>query len=270
MTQIQKLQRMRGKASLQTCFKNSRSVLKDLYQSGSAKFRFPHCDDNCFEAVMINSAGGSTGGDHLDWSIKIDQNAQATITSQAYEKIYRSNNNDPAYINIHLDIAQNASLLWLPQETIFYNQASLNRNIEVNITSTSKILMVETIIFGRKLMKEEVTSGYFNDRWIIKRDDKIYHAESTHLNDNFLYQMKQTIGFNQNCVISTIIFINPDCHLYEDKANEIIDKQGAISTWNGKLIARLIDNDPYMLRKKIIALIKLFSNGNGVPKIWST
>ena len=39
---------------------------------------------------MVNTAGGLTGGDHFDISVKVEQRAVATMTSQACEKIYRA------------------------------------------------------------------------------------------------------------------------------------------------------------------------------------
>ena len=42
------------------------------------------------EAVLINTAGGLTGGDRLDWSIAVGDGASATVTTQTCEKVYRA------------------------------------------------------------------------------------------------------------------------------------------------------------------------------------
>ena len=54
-----KLQRARGRIDLHLCG----SKIERLYQSGSAKLMLPKTYGEMTEAVMLNTAGGITGGD---------------------------------------------------------------------------------------------------------------------------------------------------------------------------------------------------------------
>src|SRR5262245_6841924 len=67
------------------------TAVGSLRQSGSARVRFPkpvaRADP---EAVLLNMAGGLTGGDRIDVDVTVAARAAATVTSAAAEKIYRA------------------------------------------------------------------------------------------------------------------------------------------------------------------------------------
>ncbi len=67
-----------------------RTRVDRLYQEGAAKIRMPRTVGDPLEAVLINTAGGLTGGDRLDWSIDVGDGASATVTTQTCEKVYRA------------------------------------------------------------------------------------------------------------------------------------------------------------------------------------
>ncbi len=58
-------------------------------ESGGYRVRFPRIADTC-EAVLINTGGGMAGGDRMTVEIALDRGASAIVTTQAAEKIYRS------------------------------------------------------------------------------------------------------------------------------------------------------------------------------------
>ena len=55
------------------------------------RLRFPNSEPGApLEAVIINTAGGMTGGDRFDVDIKVGVGARLTVTTAAAEKVYRS------------------------------------------------------------------------------------------------------------------------------------------------------------------------------------
>ena len=65
--------------------------LSHLRQSGAAKIRLPRIADRAaLEAILLNTAGGVTGGDRLRYEARVGENARLMITSQAAERAYRS------------------------------------------------------------------------------------------------------------------------------------------------------------------------------------
>lgn len=67
-----------------------RTRIAELYQEGAAKIRLPAVPDDPLEAILINTAGGLTGGDRIAWSIDVGAGASAMVTTQACEKVYRA------------------------------------------------------------------------------------------------------------------------------------------------------------------------------------
>ena len=60
---------MRGRAL--PCASGGRTRVERLYQEGAAKIRMPRTSSaDPLEAMLINTAGGLTGGDRLDWQIE--------------------------------------------------------------------------------------------------------------------------------------------------------------------------------------------------------
>ncbi len=91
------LQRARGIARLTVAAAEGRTRLSENYQSGSAKLRFPRAPSgDRFAAVLVNTAGGITGGDRFSWSVTVGAHASATVAGQAAERIYRRTAGDAA------------------------------------------------------------------------------------------------------------------------------------------------------------------------------
>ena len=70
-----KMQRARGCARVAFACSAGKTRLQDLYQSGSAKVRLPRVYDEPATAVLINTAGGLTDRDRLDYEVGIGPGA---------------------------------------------------------------------------------------------------------------------------------------------------------------------------------------------------
>ncbi|RCL00079.1 MAG: urease accessory protein [Candidatus Tokpelaia sp. JSC189] len=263
------MQRMFGKAAASFCHRSGQTVLHKLYQEGAARLHFPHNDKGCFEGVMINTAGGMTGGDHMIWDIRLGRETTAMFTTQAAEKVYRALGDIPAKVDVCLSIDEKSRLYWLPQETILFNRSALQRRMEVELADHAEFLLCETVIFGRRLMGESLEQAFFRDNWIVRRNDEIIHAEALWFGPNIAEDLIMPVFLNGSGVIASLLLIAPDAGRFTEKACAIIGYLGGVSSWNGKLLARMIDKDFYSLRKRLISLIGLLNNRIGVPKVWS-
>ncbi len=62
-----------------------------VHEAGSLRVRFPNGERaDTLDAVMVNTAGGMTGGDRFDLAVDVGSGAKLTVTTAAAEKIYRS------------------------------------------------------------------------------------------------------------------------------------------------------------------------------------
>lgn len=82
------MQRVKGRGDISFKNVNEQTKLDTLYQTGSAKIRLPKTHNAAIEAILINTAGGLTGGDVLTWQIEGHSHTQSVFTTQACEKAY--------------------------------------------------------------------------------------------------------------------------------------------------------------------------------------
>src|SRR6476661_2867449 len=96
-------------------------------EEGSLRVRFPGPVAPALQAVIVNTAGGTAGGDRYDIACHAGVDADLTVSTAAAEKVYRSTGAD-AEVSIKLTAETGGSLTWLPQETIFFDDARLSRH----------------------------------------------------------------------------------------------------------------------------------------------
>ena len=172
------LERSTGRVEIAFKRRGPVTTLARLHQAGCGKARLPRPTTATHaEAVVINLAGGLTGGDRLDWQVTWQEGAVATVSGQAAEKIYRAPGASTALIETRLDVAPEATALWLPQETIFFDRARLCRKNRFSVARGGRLLAVEATIMGRRAMGETVTSGLFDESVEVRYADRLLLAE---------------------------------------------------------------------------------------------
>lgn len=179
--ELKALPRAEGNLRLGIRRRDQHSVLHRLYQQGSAKIRFPRVDPGePLQAVTLNTAGGLTDGDRFTQTIDWGPETQALITTQAAERIYRSRAGD-AHVENHLRVAENARAVWLPQETILFDGARLDRTATIDLSAGASLFAAETWTLGRTAMGERVHSGALHDAWEIRRDGNLLWTDRFHM-----------------------------------------------------------------------------------------
>ena len=108
--------------------------------------------------MLLNLAGGLTGGDRLDIAVRVHEGAAAVVTTQSCERIYRSPGND-AVVTGNIRLAQTARMDWLPQPVILFDGGRLKRATHVELSADAHLLAVEAVIFGRTESGETIRSG---------------------------------------------------------------------------------------------------------------
>lgn len=264
-----RLQRNSGVGRFSVIHLDGETRLKSLYQQGSAKLRIPrhHCGQS-MEAVMINTAGGMTGGDDLSWEFDAGPGATLSVTTQASEKIYRAVAGVAA-TTISIAAGAGSRLSWLPQETILFDRCNFKRTITANLSGDSRALFVEPIVFGRAAMGESVTGGSIRDRWRISVDDALIHADDFSVDGNIAETMKSIAVADGANAYATVLLISPKAGTFVDQARNIAGDSGGVSAWCGKLLIRMVSANGYELRRKLAPVIRLLDPQTAVPKLWT-
>jgi urease accessory protein len=262
------------------CGKNDgRTRLQRLYQDGSAKIRLPAVEGDPLEAVLINTAGGLTGGDRLGWTVEVGAAASAAITTQACEKVYRAAA-DRAETSVRLRVGPGGRLAWLPQETIVFDRAAFARTLDVELGDDAEALVLEAALFGRLAMGERTVRGRFHDRWRVRQGGALIHAEDFRIGPDIAATLKRPAATGGALAVATLLLVSPRAESLLEPARAIIGDPaiggpviGGASFWSvgrsGKLLARLCAGDGYLLRKRLVPLVELLNGRAGLPKLWS-
>jgi urease accessory protein len=269
------LQRSHGEARLRfAADATGQSRLKERYASSPARLLTPRTHGEAPEAVLANTAGGVAGGDSLSVSVECGPGADGVVSGQAAEKIYRALD-APAKMQTKLRLDAGATLEWLPQETILFNGALLNRQINVDLADDARLLMAETIVLGRKAHNETFASGCLTDYWRIDR------AGQPLWRDRMLVEgggdsLFAATGFRSARALATMIYAAPDAaahteYLQTEMANLPIFA-GATHV-RGLLIARMLGDDAGALKSMLADVIGAFRHRTldrpaTAPRVW--
>jgi urease accessory protein len=242
----------------------------DVAEHGGFRARFPRIEPGApVEAVLINTGGGMTGGDALSIGIEVDGGAQARITTQAAEKIYRSQGPDTS-ITARLTLSVGSSLAWLPQETILFDAARLTRRLDVTMARDASLIIGEMIAFGRTAMGEEPGALSLDDRWSIRRDGRLVFAEALRLSGDARGLLaRPALGGNARAC-ATLVMVAPDAAELLDALREALDHpdvEAGASTFDGLLVARLVARDLHPLRAVVARALALLTRAP-LPRSW--
>ena len=265
-------QRVDARGRLVVRQSEGRTRLARLYQDGAAKIRMPTVVADPLEAILINTAGGLTGGDRIAWQMEAEAGARVTLTTQACEKLYRSRSGR-AEVAVTLRGDEGARIAWLPQETIVYDGSAFSRRLDVDLAAGAEALILEATVFGRLAMGERVDRAMFRDRWRVRREGRLVHAEDFSLGPDIDTTLGRSAVAGGAIAVATVLLVAEGAEDFLAAAREIIGEAGGASAWtvagSGKLLARLVSKDGYLLRQRLAPLIGLLNGQAGLPKVWS-
>src|SRR6195952_593682 len=179
---------------------------RQLYESGSLRVRFPSPEAQGLSAVFVNTAGGIAGGDRFDIDIAAGEGSRLTVTTAAAEKIYRAQG-AAAQLSIALKAAGGSPLAWLPQETILFDQARVNRRIDIDLAENASLLLCEIVVFGRAAMGETMRTGHFVDRWRLRRGGRLVFAETVRLDGDIGEKLARPAVAKGGVAIGTALIV---------------------------------------------------------------
>jgi urease accessory protein len=244
------------------------SRLKDLRQQGSYRAIFPRPIKGTIEAVIINTAGGITGGDKFATKVTAYDHAKVSVTTQAAERIYRAPNATAGSMQTRLEVKPNAQLYWLPQETILFEGSRLRRRLEVDVAQGAKFLMVEPLVFGREASGESLQSCSLDDSVCITCDEKPVYVDRIKLNGDIAATLKRPAVANGARAMASIVLVDPTAKALLDGVRALLPSFGGASLLaDNILVIRLLCSDSFALRTALLPILTHLTQ-NAVPKNW--
>lgn len=261
---------LRATSAIRANFAKAGSETKLIgnFETGGLRLRMPRTGAGC-DGVIVNTAGGLAGGDRCDLTFAAGPAASLRLTSQSAEKIYRSDTT-PSEIALSLTLAHKAQVVWVPQETILFNDAALRRSVSVDMAADATLTFFEMTVFGRTARGERLTGGSLSDQWRIRRDGKLCFAENVRLDGDISEQLQPAATGGGASAIATLLYVAPKAEAKLKAARGVLGRaacEAAASAWNGVLVARFVARDAMHLRTAAAQLLTRLTRRE-VPRVW--
>lgn len=237
-------------------------------EAGALRVRFPRACAGLPEAVLVNTAGGLAGGDHFEVDVGLQAGARLAVTTAAAEKVYRSLGSD-ARLAVTASVGEHAELMWLPQETIVFDRARLERTITMTLAADARLVVAEAAVFGRTAMGETVHCGAFADRWRIRRGGRLIFAENFRLDGPIGRRLGAAAIAGGRTALATVLMTpagQAAADAVRDAAAAFAGDVG-VSAWNGIVLARLAAGDGACLRHDLMLVLAALGH-RALPRIF--
>ncbi|MCC1491986.1 urease accessory protein UreD [Cognatishimia sp. F0-27] len=245
----------------------ARSGLSHLYQNGCARV-LTTPDDKRIDGILINTAGGLTGGDSIRIHAKAEAGAHLRLTTQAAERAYRATGATEATVSNSLRLDAGARLDWLPQETILFDHAALRRTLRVDMAEDATALIVEPVLFGRLAMREQVQQARFADRVSLTRGGTRLFHDATTLSGAIDTQLDKPAIANGARAMALLVYAAPDAANHVDRLRSMLPETAGVSLAADRLlVGRFLASDGFDLRRALIPALEHLAGG-ALPRSW--
>lgn len=263
------MQRVRGSGVVTARLRAARTHLHRLGQEGSAKIRLPsRPEGDALEAVLINTAGGLTGGDQLDWRVETAAGSHTVVTTQACEKVYRSADGW-AQVTAELVVGPGAALAWLPQETILFEGGCINRRLEADVAEDGVLLVMEALVLGRTAMGERLTTGGFRDRWRIRRNGRLVFADDIRIDGGIQALINAPPTLAGGVALASLLLLDATAEQRLSAVRDALGPFGGASAFDSKLVVRVAAPDGLTLRRTLLRVLAALSPNVRLPRVWT-
>lgn len=239
---------------------------------------YPEGGEVC-HTIVLHPPGGIAGGDSLEIRATLDRASKVLLTSPGAGKWYRSAGAHASQ-RLCFTLAKDSVLEWLPQETILFDGARAQMDMQVELEQGAIFMGWEIVCLGRAAAGEKFAHGHLRQTVRINLAGRALWREYGDLAGGASL-MHSPAGLAGCTVTGTLILagktVPPDlleaCRdiAVDDRAGEYC----GVTVLPDMLIARYLGHKSEGARRYFIALWQLlrpFAAGRGVsiPRIWMT
>ncbi len=240
------------------------------------KMLYPEGDAVC-HAIILHPPGGLAGGDRLEINITAAAKAHALLTTPGAGKWYKANGASASQ-RVVIDVADNALIEWLPQETIVYDAAEAQWRGEVHLAQLARYAGWEIICLGRQACGEQFRQGQLRQSLKIYRDNRIIWGEHANLKGGDPL-LNSAAGLRGQPVFATFVIaagLLPPALLEQCRAVTAADDGlTCVTTLPEVFVGRYLGRSTQSARlyfEKLWALLRPWYAGMAAqrPRIWNT
>ena len=144
--------------------RGSATILRDNRHHGPLRVQrplYPEGDAVC-HTYLLHPPGGIVGGDLLELEASVATGGHALLTTPGAGKFYRAGGRS-AEQRVRLT-ATDATLEWLPQETILYPGAEAKTRLDIHLFGSARFIGWEILCLGLPARGETLGTGHFHGR----------------------------------------------------------------------------------------------------------
>jgi hypothetical protein len=110
---------------------------------------------------------------------------------------------------VTLEAGPGAVFEWIPQETILFEGARLERRLNADIAEDATLLMAEALVFGRAARGETWRRGALQDSWRIRRGGKLLWADGLSLGEDIPADFAEPFGLANVEALGSLVLAGP-------------------------------------------------------------
>ena len=107
-------------------------------------------------------------------------------------------------------VAAGACAEWLPQETILFDRCAVDRRLDVELADDAWFLGVESLVFGRAAMGEQVRQAWLRDGIRIRRDGRWLLHDAVRLDGEVDAALRRPAIAGGARAMATLVHVAPD------------------------------------------------------------
>lgn len=253
--------------------RHGKTVMANRRHIGPLKVQRPfYPEGDVCHVYVLHPPGGVVAGDCLTIAVNVAAESAALVTTPAAGKFYRSDGK-VAQQQVRLTVAADASLEWLPQETIIYEGARMASELRLELAAGSRFIGWEMFALGRPAANEGFTTGEAGMNWLIFRSGKLFYRERLIIDAQ---AFATNWGLNGHSACGTL-FACPAASAQLESVRQLIgDSAGrGVTLIDDMLICRALDSRADQLREFFQQVWRtlrpdVVQRDACTPRIWAT
>ena len=243
---------------------------------------YPEGPQSC-HAVIVHPPGGVVGGDQMTIDAAAGNHTHVLLTTPGAAKWYRANGTVSRQ-TVNLRVGSEAIVEWLPQESIFFDSASVALSHNVSMAPNAVYIGSEILCLGRTAAGESFDHGRIAQRMSIRRGGTLIWFEqgairagsiaargTLGLRGYTVCAMMIAAGIGLNAALADAIRADAGARL----AADIDAGSFGVSVLRDLLVARYLGNSSAMARLVNCAVWEhvrpvLAGRTAVLPRLWST
>lgn len=124
------------------------------------------------KAVQMSSSPGLLAGDKLFIQLRLAENTDLALTTQAFTRVQSMNENEWAEQHSEFHLAKNSRLFYLPHPLVLHKDSALKQTTTITMADNSQLIYGEIVAIGRVLNQERFAFRQFSSYLKITHQDR--------------------------------------------------------------------------------------------------